>query len=114
MRGQLAPAASRQSWWAVASRRLSPYLDPALGIVAVAAALTSLFAGDPASIDPRLKDPDILSAVATVLAAGGLAWRRSRPVASYAAMVIGSLVVSLSGHYIGLLSVLMLFSLYSL
>jgi signal transduction histidine kinase len=29
-------------------------------------------------------------------------------------MVVGSLVVSLTGHYIGLLSVLMLFSLYSL
>ena len=47
-------------------------------------------------------------------AAGALAWRRSRPAASYAVMVVGGLVVSLTGHYIGLLSVLMLFSLYSL
>jgi signal transduction histidine kinase len=118
MRGQLAPASSRpssrQSWWITASQRLAPYLDPALGIVAAAAALTSLFASDPASIDPRLEQPDVVAAVATVVAAGGLAWRRRRPVVSYAAMVIGSLVVSLSGHYIGLLSVLMLFSLYSL
>ena len=35
-------------------------------------------------------------------------------MASYAVMVVGSLVVSLTDHYIGLLSVLMLFSLYSL
>lgn len=114
MRGQVGPALGRQSWWIVASQRLSPYLDPALGIVAAAAALASLLTTDPASIDPRLDDPDVVAAIATVVAAGGLAWRRSRPVASYAVMVIGGLVVSLSGHYIGLLSVLMLFSLYSL
>ncbi len=100
--------------WAEASRRLSPYLDPAIGIAAAALALASLLTTDPGSIDSRLEDPDIVSAVATVAAAGALAWRRSRPVASYAVMVIGSLVVSLTGHYIGLLSVLMLFSLYSL
>ena len=103
-----------QPGWAEASRRLSPYLDPAIGIVAAAAALFSLLTTDMASIDPRLEDPDIVSAVATVAAAGALAWRRSRPAASYAVMVVGSLVVSLTGHYIGLLSVLMLFSLYSL
>ena len=103
-----------QPGWAEASRRLSPYLDPAIGIVAAGAALASLLTTDPGSIDPRLEDPDIVSAVATVAAAGALAWRRSRPAASYAVMVVGSLVVSLTGHYIGLLSVLMLFSLYSL
>ncbi len=102
------------SGWAEASRRLSPYLDPAIGIVAAALALWSLLTTDPGSIDSRLEEPDIASAVATVAAAGALAWRRSRPVASYAVMVVGSLVVSLTGHYIGLLSVLMLFSLYSL
>ncbi len=51
---------------------------------------------------------------ATVVAAGALAWRRSHPVASYAVMVVGCLVVSLSEHYIGLLSLLILVSLYSL
>ncbi|MFC6162090.1 sensor histidine kinase [Kribbella jiaozuonensis] len=114
MRGQVGPAPGRQSWWIVASQRLSPYLDPLLGIVAAAAALTSLLTTDPASVDPRLENPDVVAAIATVVAAGGLAWRRSRPVASYAAMVVGGVVVSLSGHYIGLLSVLILFSLYSL
>jgi signal transduction histidine kinase len=100
--------------WAEASRRLSPYLDPAIGIGAAVLALVSLLTTDPGSIDSRLEDPDIVSAVATVAAAGALAWRRSRPAASYAVMVVGSLVVTLTGHYIGLLSVLMLFSLYSL
>ena len=100
--------------WAEASRRLSPYLDPAIGIVAAALALASLLTTDPASIDSRLEEPNIASAVATVAAAGALAWRRSRPAASYAVMVAGSLVVTLTDHYIGILSVLMLFSLYSL
>lgn len=103
-----------QTGWAEASRRLSPYLDPAIGIVAAGAALASLLTTDMGELDSRLKDPDIVSAVATVAAAGALAWRRSRPTASYAVMVAGSLVVSLTDHYIGLLSVLMLFSLYSL
>ena len=103
-----------QRGWAEASRRLSPYLDPAIGIVAAAAALVSLLVTDPDSIDPRLKEPDLVSAVATVAAAGALAWRRSRPATSFAVMVVGSLVVSLTDHYIGLLSVLMLLSLYSL
>ena len=103
-----------QERWAEASRRLSPYLDPAIGIVAAALALVSHLTTDIGAIDSRLEDPDIVSAVATVAAAGALAWRRSRPVASYAVMVVGSLVVSLTGHYIGLLSILILFSLYSL
>jgi signal transduction histidine kinase len=65
-------------------------------------------------IDARLQEPNAVSVAATVAAAGALAWRRSRPATSYAVMVAGSLVVSLSDHYIGLLSVLILFSLYSL
>src|SRR3954447_14984403 len=114
MRAQPVPTTARQSWWTIASRRLGPYLDPAIGAVAAAAALASLLATDPASVDPRLETPDPLSAVATTAAAGALAWRRTRPVASYCVFVLGSLLVSLTGHYIGLLSVLMLLSLYSL
>jgi signal transduction histidine kinase len=52
--------------------------------------------------------------VATVVAAGSLAWRRSRPRASYGVFMAGALVVSSSFHYIGLLSVLLLLSAYSL
>src|SRR4051794_17036521 len=102
------------SGWEEWSRRLAPYLDPAIGIVAAALALASLLITDADSVDPRLKDPDLVSAVATVAAAGALAWRRTRPVASYAVFVVGALVVSGTFHYIGLLSVLMLLSLYSL
>jgi signal transduction histidine kinase len=103
-----------QLGWAESSRRLAPYLDPAIAIVAVALALTSLLTTDPNSVDPRLEDPDVIAVVATALAAGALAWRRRRPVASYAVFVVGALVVSATFHYIGLLSVLMLLSLYSL
>jgi signal transduction histidine kinase len=105
---------SSTSVWTVASRRLAPYLDPVLGGVAVVLAVTSLLASDVDAIDPRLHEPDALAVVATAVAAGSLAWRRLRPVASYAVFVAGALVVSLSLHYIGLLSVLMLLSLYSL
>src|SRR3954454_13355372 len=114
MRAQPVPTTARQSWWTIASRRLGPYLDPAIGAVAAAAALASLLATDPASLDPGLEAPDPLSAVATTAAAGALAWRRTRPVASYCVFVLGSLLGSLTGHYIGLLSGLMLLSLYSL
>ena len=59
-----------QTGWAEASRRLSPYLDPAIGIVAAGAALTSLLTTDLGSLDSRLEDPDVVSAVATAAAAG--------------------------------------------
>ena len=100
--------------WIGASQRGARFLDPAIGIVAATLALTSLLSSDYATLDPRLEDPNVVSAVATVTAAGALAWRRSRPAMSYAVMVGGSLVVALTNHYIGLLSVLILFSLYSL
>jgi signal transduction histidine kinase len=100
--------------WARLSRRFSPYLDPALGIVAAALAVTSLVTTDVEAIDPRLESADVVSVVATVAAGLSLAWRRTRPVTSFVVFVTGCLVVSLTGHYIGLLSLLLLFSLYSL
>ena len=100
--------------WEEATRRLAPYLDPAIGVAAVGLALVAHLRADVASIDPRLLAPDVVSVAATVVAAGALAWRRSRPVGSYAVMVAGCLVVSLTEHYIGLLSLLILVSLYSL
>ena len=84
--------------------RLDPFLDPAIGVVAAALALASLLDADMGALDPRLHEPDVLSAVATVVAAGSLAWRRRRPRASYAVFLAGALVVSGSFHYIGLLS----------
>ena len=83
-------------------------------MLATAAALVSLLGADPATLDPRLDPPNALAVVATTVAGLSLIWRRSRPTASYAVYVTGCLVVSLSGHYIGLLSVLLLVALYSL
>jgi signal transduction histidine kinase len=114
MSAQPAPRAGRQSGWTVVWQRLDPYLDPTIGVAAAVLAVSTLLTTDPASIDPRLEDPDLLAVAATLVAAGGLAWRRSRPVLSFATFTAGALVVSLTDHYIGLLSVLLLLSLYSL
>jgi signal transduction histidine kinase len=96
------------------ARRIDPFLDPVIGLLAATLALTSLLTTDVDTIDPRLHDANLLAAAATVVAAGSLAWRRTRPAESYAAFVLGALVVSGTFHYIGLLSILMLFSLFSL
>ena len=96
------------------AQRVDQFLDTAIAIVAVTLAVTSLLTTDQEAIDPRLHDPDALAAVATAVAAGSLAWRRRRPVVSYAGFVTGALVVSGSFHYIGVLAILMPFSLFSL
>jgi signal transduction histidine kinase len=114
MRAPTPPLTGKRGVWSGAPPRLAPYLDPAIGIAAAVAALVALLGADVAVIDARLEDPNALASVATVAAAGSLAWRRTRPVLSFAVMVAGCLLVSLSDHYIGLLSVLFLFSLYSL
>ena len=109
----VAPADRRRGWGALA-RRLDPFVDPAIAVLAVALALASLLSADVGTIDSRLRPPDVLAAVATVVAAGSLAWRRTRPRLSYGVFLAGAVVVSGSYHYIGLLSVMVLFSLYSL
>lgn len=100
--------------WAALTRRLSPYLDLTLGLVAAGLAVTSLLRTDVAAIDPRLEPGDPVSVTATFVAGLSLVWRRSRPTASFVVFVLCCLVVSLTDHYIGLLSVLLLLSLYSL
>ena len=100
--------------WAALTRRLSPYLDITLGIVAAALSVASLLSTDVAAIDPRLEPSNPLSVAATSVASLSLVWRRSRPRASFAVFVSCGLVVTLTDHYIGLLSVLLLLSLYSL
>ena len=107
------PAIQRSVWGSLA-RRVDRFLDPAIAIVAATLAVTSLLTTDQDAIDPRLHDPNALAVVATAVAAGSLAWRRKRPVASYAVFVTSALVVSGSFHYIGALAILMLFSLFSL
>jgi signal transduction histidine kinase len=100
--------------WAALSRRFSRYLDLALGIAAAALSVVSLLTTDVAAIDPRLEAADPVSLVATVMAGISFVWRRTRPVTAFVVFVSGCLAVSLTGHYIGLLSVLLLFALYSL
>jgi signal transduction histidine kinase len=100
--------------WAVLARRLSPYLDLAIGLAAATASVASLLSTDMAAIDPRLEPADPLSVAATAVAGLSLVWRRRRPVAAFAVFVTCCLVVTLTDHYIGLLSVLLLLSLYSL
>jgi signal transduction histidine kinase len=114
MTARSAPAPGRAGGWAEASRRLGPFLDPTLGIAGAGLALVSLLGADRAAIDPRLQQPDLVSVLATVVGAGALAWRRTRPVTSYAVLLGAGAVVSVGQHYIGLLSVLLLLSLYSL
>ena len=100
--------------WATLTRRLSPYLDIAIALVATVMAVLSLVSTDVATIDPRLEPADPVAVIATAVAGLSLAWRRTRPTASFAVFTVGCLVVTLTDHYIGLLSVLLLFSLYSL
>ena len=109
-----AAAPHGQRGWGTLARRLDPFLDSALGVVAAGLALTSLFSTNVGEVDPRLHEPDALAAVATVVAAGSLAWRRTRPRTSYLMFLVGAVVVSGSYHYIGQLSILLLLSLYSL
>ncbi|MBA4024371.1 MAG: hypothetical protein C0482_18630 [Gordonia sp.] len=100
--------------WARAAGRLAPFLDIAIAVAATALSIGALFAADVENIDPRLEGPDAVAIVGTVIATGALYWRRTYPTIAYAAFGGGCLVVTLTGHYIGLLSVLLLFALYSL
>ena len=114
MRAQAVELSSEQGAWAALSRRFSPYVDLAIGLAAAGVSVASLLSVDMVSIDPRLEPADPLSVAATAAAGLSLSWRRSRPATSFAVFGACCLVVSLTGHYIGLLSILLLLSLYSL
>jgi signal transduction histidine kinase len=114
MTGRVAEQSYDIGAWAALTRRLSPYLDLTVGLTAAVMSVASLLSTDVASIDSRLEPGDPLSVAATFVAGLSLVWRRSRPAASFAVFVSCCLVVTLTDHYIGLLSVLLLFSLYSL
>ena len=112
--GQAGGPPSGDGGWAGLSRRFSPLLDPALAVVAATLSVTALLMTDVVAVDPRLAPADAVSVVATAVAGLALGWRRTRPVPAFVAFVSGCLVVTLTGHYIGLLSVVLLLSLYSL
>ncbi len=107
------PSYERGAWDAL-SRRLAPHLDVAIGVAAAVLSVVSLTNADIGAVDPRLEPADPLSIAATLVAGGSLAWRRTRPSTSFAVFLAACVVVTLPDHYIGLLSVLLLFSLYSL
>jgi signal transduction histidine kinase len=100
--------------WAALTRRFSPLLDVAVAVVATALAVTTLLTTDPASVDPRLHEPGAIAVAGTAMSGLSLLWRRTRPSTSFVVFVAGCLLVTVTGHYIGLLSVLLLLSLYSL
>jgi signal transduction histidine kinase len=100
--------------WAALTRRFSPFLDLTVGVVAAVLSVVALRSADVTDIDPRLEAADPLAVVATAVAGLSLIWRRTHPVASFTVFLTASTVVTLPGHYIGLLSILLLLSLYSL
>jgi signal transduction histidine kinase len=114
MTGRAAEPSYEIGPWAALTRRLSPYLDVTVGIAAAVLAVTSLLSTDVVAIDPRLEPGDPLAVAATATAGLSLIWRRSHPAASLSTFVSCCLVITLTDHYIGLLSLLLLFSLYSL
>ena len=114
MTGRATDASDDGAAWAALSRRLAPYLDVTLGVVAAGLSVVSVLATDVDTIDPRLQPTDPVSVIATAVAGLSLIWRSTRPVTSFCVFIAGCLVVTLTDHYIGLLSVLLLFSLYSL
>src|ERR1700712_2811278 len=90
--------------WSALTARFSPFLDAAIALVATVLSVASLVTTDVASVDPRLHSADPLAIAATTVAGLSLAWRRTRPIASFSVFVLGCLVVTLTDHYIGLLS----------
>ena len=114
MTGHVAERSYDVGTWATLSRRLSPYLDVTIALVATVMSVLSLVSTDVAAIDPRLEPADPVAVIATAVAGLSLVWRRTRPMLSFGVFTVGCLVVTLTDHYIGLLSILLLFSLYSL
>ena len=68
MSGKAAGPSSEGHGWTGLVRRLSPFLDVALGIVAAVLSVVSLVSTDVAEVDPRLQPWNVLSVVATLVA----------------------------------------------
>ena len=114
MTGRVAEQSYDIGAWATLTRRLSPYLDLTIGLAAAAMSVASLLSTDVAASTPGSSLATRCPSLPPSVAGLSLVWRRSRPAASFAVFVSCCLVVTLTDHYIGLLSVLLLFSLYSL
>ena len=81
MTGHVAERSYDVGTWATLSRRLSPYLDVAIALVATVMSVLSLVSTDVATIDPRLEPADAVAVIATAVAGLSLVWRRTRPMA---------------------------------
>ena len=100
------------------ARRLWPvggtfWLDVVVGVCAALAALIAHITSNLATLDPRLLPPSLLSCTATVIAALGLVLRRTRPIVGFVILATATSVVSLTDHYVAVLPLLLLISLYS-
>jgi signal transduction histidine kinase len=109
-RGASAPDERALPLWA---RRAPAWFDVVVGIVAAAAALASLLGTEPADVDARLAEPNLFAAAVTVVGALGLVWRRTHPWRGFLVLAVAGVVVSATGYYIGLLSVLLIVAVFS-
>jgi signal transduction histidine kinase len=99
------------------ARRLGPaggtfWLDVVVGVCAALAALIAHITSNLATLDPRLLPPSLLSCAA-VIAALSLVLRRTRPIVGFVILATATSVVSLTDHYVAVLPLLLLISLYS-
>ena len=88
-------------------------MDVVVGLCGALAALIAHRTSDLSTLDPRLLPPSLLSSVATVIAGLGLVLRRVHPIAGFAIVAGATSVVSLTDHYVAVLPLLLLVSLYS-
>lgn len=88
-------------------------LDLLVGVFAAIAALIGHLASPLDQLDARLAAPTVLSGACTVLGGLSLAVRRIRPITAFLVLALATSVVSLTDHYVALLPLLLLLSLYS-
>ena len=88
-------------------------MDVVVGLCAALAALIAHRTSDLSTLDPRLLPPSLLSSAATVIAALGLVLRRVHPIVGFVILAAATSVMSLTDHYVAVLPLLLLISLYS-
>ncbi|HSU34216.1 MAG TPA: histidine kinase [Propionibacteriaceae bacterium] len=87
--------------------------DLLIGVAAAAVALIRHLNSPLDQLDPRLVAPTVLSGVLTAVAGLALVVRRIRPILSFAVIAGAAAIISLTNHYVALLPVVLLVSLYS-
>ena len=87
--------------------------DLLIGVVAAAAALFRHLNNPHDQLDPRLVAPTVLSGALTIVAGLALVVRRIRPIISFIVITGTASIISLTDHYVALLPLVLLVSLYS-